>query len=165
MLILAGIGILFVAILHFGVVGYGEYTYFSFYSLRNYVDLPSLLAVLIPLLLFLFFTKNGKILWGYIKSSFKKGCGFSGNELTGIASAAKSTANFVLAEGALLFIGSIIAIMANMNFQDELFARALFVDIAVSSILLLYAIAIAFFILYPLRVWATNKLNEENISQ
>jgi flagellar motor component MotA len=161
MLIFAGVLITAVAFL-FATIG-TDYLYGFYINLNNvsnYYNIASLLCVLVPLLLFLILTNNGRIIKIYIMSSMKKEHRFDKDELQTIAGAAKSTGRFALGTGAFFCLANILTMLSYMNFEDEFGASRLVYDIAMTLISLLYAIAIAFFIFYPLQVWAENKLRE-----
>jgi hypothetical protein len=69
-----------------------------------FLDLPSILLVLVSLLFFFFTSKSGKILGKYIKTSFKKEYTYIGTELETLSVAIKHVIKFTLALGGFGFM-------------------------------------------------------------
>ena len=119
-----------------------------------FIDLPSALLILVPLLFFFFTSKSGKILGKYIKTSFKKEYIYTGTELEAFSVAVKNTIKFTLAVGGFGFMTGLIVTLAHLGMPDELTP-----NLAVSLIVLTYSIAISCFVFFPVQAWAENKLN------
>lgn len=117
------------------------------------VDIPSVIIVIIPLIFFLFTSKSGDIIARYIISSFKKNYKYSKSELESIYSATKNTIKFTMATGGFGFMMGLTACLVNMQSPGQLL-----LNLSVSFISLLYAIAISFFIFFPTMAWAENKI-------
>ena len=116
-----------------------------------FVDSASPAFVLYPPIFFLWVTKGGKAIKGYIKSSFKRSYQYSATELNDIASASKGAVKVTLAAGCFGFLGGIIGAM---RFAGPEYLAS---NLALAFISLLYSIAIAFFCFFPLQAWAENK--------
>jgi flagellar motor component MotA len=119
-----------------------------------FLDLPSLLLILVPLLFFCCVTKSGKILGAYINASFKKEHAYTKAELEAFSAASKNTIKFILAVGAFGFMTGLIATLAYLGSPEYLGP-----NLAVSLITVTYAIAISCFVFFPVQAWAENKLN------
>lgn len=117
-----------------------------------FVDMPSTLLILVPLVFFWIASKSGGVVVGYITSSFKKGCSYTVPELERIARVMKRTVRFVLATGGFGFIVGLIGCLANIGSPERLGP-----NLAVSLITLVYSIAVSFFMFFPVEVWAENK--------
>ena len=118
-----------------------------------FIDAPSLILILVPLMFFLLVTKDGSVLTGYIKSSFKKNYEYGKYELESIAKASKNAIKITLAAGAFSFLVGLIAVFGNLD--DP---RRIGPALAVSLISSLYSIGISFFVFCPVQVWAENKI-------
>jgi flagellar motor component MotA len=120
--------------------------------LAFFVDIPSALLILLPLIFFLVASKSGTIAGGYITSSFKKGYVYSQRELENIVLVMKRLVRFVLAVGGFGFIAGIIGSLANIGTPERLGP-----NLAVSLITLVYSVAVSYFVFFPVQVWAENK--------
>lgn len=125
-------------------------------ALAVFIDVPSALFILVPLLFFLFTSKSGKIFGGYIKKSFKKGNTYVETELTALSVAVKNTIKFILSTGGVGFLTGLAASLIYLESRDKLGP-----NLAVSLITLLYSIAISCFVFFPLQAWAENKINSK----
>ena len=140
------IGLLFLILMFVAVGG-------MFNILMFIADIPSFIIIIIPLIFFLCTSKSGGIISGYIMSSFKKNYKYSKSELESIYSATKNTIKFTMATGGFGFIIGLTACLVNMQSPEQLL-----LNLSVSFISLLYAIAISFFIFFPTMAWAENKI-------
>jgi flagellar motor component MotA len=122
-------------------------------GLYRYINIPSLVIILAPLVFFLCVSKSGGIIIGYIKASLKRDHEYEQAELESIATAAKNTVRIIHAAGGFGFILGLIAVLANIN-APEAFGRSL----SVSLIVVLYSIVISFFVFFPLQAWAENRV-------
>jgi flagellar motor component MotA len=120
-----------------------------------FVDIPSALLILLPLIFFLLASKSGKIIGAYITSSFRKDYPYTRGELENIALVMKRTVRFVLATGGFGFVAGLIGTLANLGAPERLGP-----NLAVSLITLVYSVAVSFFVFFPVQVWAENKINE-----
>lgn len=162
MLILAGIGLLAVALLSLCLF-YDSYIYGLYLSFYIYLDIwdpIAFFALLTLLLLFLIFTNSGRIFSSYIRHSVQRGYQFTRDELQGIIYASRYTGRFTMGCGIVFFLCRCLWALACLNFEDEGGAFTLTRNIIAAILPLTYALTIAFFIFYPLQVWAENKLNE-----
>ena len=119
-----------------------------------FIDLPSVLLILVPLLFFFFTTKSSKILGTYIKTSFKKEHIYIGTELEALSAAVKNTIKFTLAVGGFGFMVGLIATLAQLGSPENIGP-----NLAVSLITLTYSIVISYFVFFPTQSWAENKIN------
>ena len=119
-----------------------------------FIDLPSALIVIVPLIFFLIASKSGSAIGRYFKTSFTKEHTYSGPELAGLSTAVRNTIKFIFGIGGLGFISGIIGSFANLQNRDMLGP-----NIAVSLITVLYSIALSYFVFFPTQAWAENKLN------
>jgi hypothetical protein len=160
MLILAGIIIMYAAYFPFSLITIDNG--FEFYPrfLLNFWDGFTVFAIILPVALFLIFTKNGRIIWNYMHSSLDKNHQFSKTELQSIVTATRASGKFALGTGVFCLLGSFIMILANFNYAEQFAMNVLLRNLGVAFLTPLYTIAIAFFIFYPLQVWAENKLRE-----
>jgi flagellar motor component MotA len=130
-------------------------------ALLTFIDVPSLVLIVIPLIFFLRVSKNGGIIGNYIKVSLKKEHLYTKIELKSISRAIKNTIKFILAIGGLGFLGGMILML---RFLED--RQMLGPSMALSLTGLFYAITISFFLLFPVQAWAENQLNalseEEN---
>ena len=126
----------------------------SLLTLSIFIDLPSVLFILIPLIFFMIVTKSGKIIRKYIKSSFVKEYTYTKIELNSISTAIKNIVKFLLASGGFFFI---FGIMTSLVFLDR--PEMLGPNVAVSLLTLFYAFTIGFFVFFPTQAWAENKIN------
>jgi len=118
------------------------------------LDLPAFSLLFVTLLFFLFVSKSGNIILKYIKSSFKKEYVYSILELESLSAAIKNVIKFIIATGILSFITFIIVALAFLGTPE-----ALGPNLAMALISLTYAIAISFFVFFPVQAWAENKIN------
>ena len=125
-------------------------------GLYQYLNLPSMFVILVPLLFFLCVSKSGRVLIGYIKTSFKKNHEYGQAELKSIATAVKNTMKIIHAAGGFGFILGFIAILASFS-TPEMLGHSL----SVSLIAVFYSIITSYFIFFPLRAWAENKMISE----
>ena len=124
-------------------------------SFAFFIDLPSFLLVLIPLLFFLVISKSGNTICKYVSNSFKKEHKYTGEELKGISASVKNTIKFLLAVGGFGFLTGLIACLAHLGTLERFGP-----NLALSLITLTYSITISFFCLFPLQAWADNKINK-----
>jgi hypothetical protein len=122
--------------------------------LKIFIDLPSILLILVPLLFFIFTSKSGNILGNYIKASFKKEYTYTEIELAAFSVAAKNTIKFILAVGGFGFVSGLLACLVNLDNKEMLGP-----SLALSLLAFLYAIAVSVFIFLPTQAWAENKIN------
>jgi flagellar motor component MotA len=125
-------------------------------GLYRYINIPSLVIILAPLVFFLCVTKSGGIIIGYIKTSLKRNHEYEQSELESIAAAVKNTVKIIHAAGGFGFMLGLIAVLVNLN-TPEAFGRSL----SVSLIVVLYSIAISFFVFFPLQAWAENRIKSK----
>jgi flagellar motor component MotA len=119
-----------------------------------YVDFPSAIIILVPMIFFLVISKSGTVMGNYFRSSFKKNYGYTKTELESISAAAKNTIKFILGMGGLGFIAGLVGSLANIGAPERLGP-----NLAVSLITLVYSIAFGFFVFFPVEAWAVNKIN------
>ena len=122
-------------------------------ELAWYIDAASFFFVLVPLIFFLFITKNGKSIYGYIKSSFRKDYVFSEGELEIIARAAGNAMRIILAAGGF---SSLIGLVITLRRLDDPQILGPYLSVMITS--LLYSIGLAYFVFFPLKVWAEKKM-------
>jgi len=122
--------------------------------LAFFLDLPSFLLIIIPLLFFLITSKNGIIIGKYIVLSFRKNHTYTRTELERIAISAKNTIRFILGMGGFGFLFGLIASLAHLG-SLERFGP----NLAISLMTLTYSISISYFVFFPLQAWAENKIN------
>jgi flagellar motor component MotA len=122
--------------------------------LMMFIDLPSILLILVPLLFFVFTSKSGNILSMYIKTSFKKNYSYAEAELAALSGAIKNTIKFILAAGGFGFASGLLACLVNLDNKEMLGP-----SLALSLLAFLYAIAVSAFIFLPTQAWAENKIN------
>ena len=122
--------------------------------LSFFLDLPSILLIVIPLLFFLIASKSGSIIGKYIVTSFKKSHSYTRTELIGLSISVKNTIRFILAVGGFGFLFGLIASLAHLGSFNRFGP-----NLAISLLTLTYSITISFFIFFPLQAWAENKLN------
>jgi flagellar motor component MotA len=118
-----------------------------------FIDLPSALLVLVPLLFFFFTSKSGKVLGKYIKTSFKKEHTYIGTELKTLSVAIKYTIKFTLALGGFGFLAGGIAALGYMGAKERLGPI-----LALSLLTLTYSIMITCFVFIPVQAWAEIKI-------
>jgi len=121
---------------------------------RVFIDLPSALLVLVPMLFFCLVSKSGKIIGNYIKTSFKKEHIYTVKELTALSTALKNTSKFILSVGGFGFFTGVIAALMYLDSKDRLGP-----NLALSLITLMYTITISCFVFFPTQSWAENKIN------
>lgn len=120
-----------------------------------YIDVPSALLILVPLIFFFIVSRSGGVVGGYIKSSFKKDHAYAKAELESIALVMKRTVKFVLATGGFGFVAGLVGSLANLGAPERLGP-----NLAVSLITLIYSVAVSYFVFFPVEVWAENKINK-----
>jgi len=118
-----------------------------------FVDLPSALFVLLPLLFFFFASKSGKILGKYIRTSFTKEYVYTANELASLSTALKNTIKFTFLVGGFGFFVGVIASLAFLGSSENLAP-----NLAIALITVLYPIMISCFVFFPVQAWAENKI-------
>lgn len=121
-----------------------------------FIDVPSLVIIIMPTIFFMAVTKTYRSVFGYFKNSFKSGCKFTEKELTHLSQDLGAIIKFVLASGVFAFIAGIIAMLANLNEPQTIGP-----SFAISLISCFYSVIISFFILYPTKVWAERNLREQ----
>jgi flagellar motor component MotA len=119
-----------------------------------FIDMPSILLIVIPLIFFLLASKSGNIIGRYIVTSFKKGHVYTKAELESLSAAVKNTIKFILAVGGFGFLAGLIACLADVRALERIGP-----NLAVSLITLTYSITVSFFVFFPLQAWAENKIN------
>jgi len=124
--------------------------------LLAFIDVPSVMLIVIPLIFFLFVSRNGNIIAGYFKSSFKKAHVYTRGELMSISAAMKNTVKFTLAVGVFGFIAGLIACLGYLGTPERLGP-----NLAISLCTLIYSIAASFFVFFPTQAWAETKINIE----
>jgi len=124
------------------------------FAVNMLINLPALLLILIPMLFFLFVSKSGKIIGKYITTSFKKNNTYTKTELEQLSSAIKNTIKFILAAGGFCFIACMVISLGYIGSPEQLGP-----NLANSLLSFTYAIAIGFFVFFPVQAWAENKLN------
>lgn len=117
-----------------------------------FLDAPSALCLLVPLVFFLCASGSGTILGGYVAKSFKKEYAYAEAELKALSTAAKNTARFILSTGAVLFLAGVAASLFYLESKDTLGP-----NLAVSLLTLLYSAAASCFVFLPVQAWAENK--------
>jgi len=122
--------------------------------LLAFIDVPSVILIIIPLIFFLFVSKNGNIIGSYFKSSFKKAYVYTKDELESISVAMKNTIKFTLAVGVFGFITGLIACLGYLGTPERIGP-----NLAISLCTLIYSIAISFFVFFPTQAWAETKIN------
>ena len=143
------LGILFM-FFFFAVIGVSA----GSFATSMLINLPALLLILIPMLFFLLVTKSGKIINKYISTSFKKNNTYTKTELEQLSSAIKNTIKFILAVGGFCFIVCMVISLGYIGSPEQLGP-----NLANSLLSFTYAIAIGFFVFFPVQAWAENKLN------
>jgi len=122
-----------------------------------FIDLGSLLLLVVPILFYFFISKSGKIILEYVKASFKRHHAYEKAELENISAAMKSTVKATLATGFLIFLIGLIS-----DFASAPSAEIIFISLAMNLIAPLYAIGISLFMFFPTQIWAENRLNTQN---
>ena len=125
-----------------------------------FIDLLSVTIVLIPLIFFLVSTKSCKIITEYMISSFKKNYEYSNAELESIVRVAKHSIRITLATG---WFGFIIGIIGMLHRLDD--PHTIGPMLAVGLLTVLYSIGVGFFMLFPLQVWAENRIQVNTAGQ
>ena len=120
-----------------------------------FIDLPSALLVLVPLLFFFFTSKSGKVLGKYIKTSFKKEYTYIGTELNILSVAIKHAIRFTIALGGFAFLAGGIAALGYLGAKERLGPI-----LALSLITLTYSIMLICFVFIPVQAWAEIKIAE-----
>lgn len=116
-------------------------------------DRWSLLIFISSLAFILISSKSAGLLGRYIISSFKKNYEYSKNELECLSAAVRSIIKFILATGGFTFIAFLIISLGHIGAPEKL---GVSLGICLSS--LTYAVAISFFIFFPVQAWAENKI-------
>jgi len=124
------------------------------FAINMLINLPALLLTLIPMFFFLLVTKSGKIISKYISTSFKKNNTYTKTELEQLSSAIKNTIKFILAAGGFCFIACMVISLGFIGSPEQLGP-----NLANSLLSLTYAIAIGFFVFFPVQAWVENKIN------
>jgi len=124
------------------------------FAITMLINLPALLLILIPMLFFLLVTKSGKIIGKYISTSFKKNNTYTKTELEQLSSAIKNTIKFILAAGGFCFIAFLVISLGYIGSPEQLGP-----NLANCLLSLTYAIAIGFFVFFPVLAWVENKIN------
>ena len=122
--------------------------------LTFFLDLPSILLIVVPLLFFLISSKSGSNIGKYIVTSFKRNHTYTKTELVGLSISIKNTIRFLLSVGGFGFLFGLIASLAHIGSLDRFGP-----NLAISLLTLTYSITISFFIFFPLQAWSENKLN------
>lgn len=122
------------------------------------LDPGSLMFILLPVAFLLCVTSDGKTIGRYIKKSFGKKPQYDEIELKHISAAAKSVVIVVLAAGCFVFLMGNITLLFFFEFDNPNAINIFGKNLSAGLISLLYAVAIAFFVFYPLRAWAQHKL-------
>ena len=112
-----------------------------------FIDLPSFLLIIIPLLFFMVTSKSGSVIGKYIVMSFKKEHKYTIAELNGLSISVKNTIKFVLAIGGFGFLFGLIASLAHIG-AFECFGP----NLAISLITLAYSITVSFFVFFRYRL-------------
>jgi len=118
-----------------------------------FIDLPSVLLVLVPLLFFFLTSKSGKIFGRYIKTSFKKKYTYIGTELKALSVAIKYAIKFTLALGGFGFLAGGIAALGYLGAKERLGPI-----LALSLLTLTYSIMIICFVFIPVQAWTEIKI-------
>jgi len=119
-----------------------------------FINIPATLLLLAPLVFFLLVSRSGKIINKYISTSFKKNNTYTKTELEQLSSAIKNTIKFILAAGGFCFIACMVISLGYMGSPEQLGP-----NLANSLLSFTYAIAIGFFVFFPVQAWAENKKN------
>ena len=144
------IGFLFFILVYAGIVS----LVVGFFPAVAFINHVTFILHLVTLSFFLIVTKSGKILGKYIKSSFKKEYEYTVNELESLVIAIKNIIKFIIPIGIL---GVMIFIVCALYWLDDV--QHLGPHLAMSFTSIIYAIAIGFFIFFPVQTWAENKIN------
>jgi flagellar motor component MotA len=122
-------------------------------ALAWFIDAPSLILILIALVYFFVATKSGGVIGNYIKTSFKKEYVYSKAELESIAATLNNTMKITHAVGCFGMLTGLVAFLRHLSNPDLLGP-----NLAVSLITMLYSIAISYFVFFPAKAWAENRL-------
>ncbi|MCL2620671.1 MAG: hypothetical protein FWD97_07040 [Defluviitaleaceae bacterium] len=129
----------------------------AFSDILVLIDVPSLAFVLIPLVVFSQLSGNAKLLRVYFSGSFKKAHQFSKDELEGFVLAVKGNMKVAIATGAVAFLVALVAGVLPSWLAD--YGNELFIlNLMISILPMIYAIGIAYFVLFPVQMWAENRL-------
>ena len=147
------IGFLFMVFIYVGVIS----MLVGIFPAAVFLNLSSLLLLIVTLTFYLIVSKSGSIIGRYFKSSFKKEYNYSKIELENLGTAIKNIIKFNIAVGIAAFV---IFIIAALYFLDspEHFGP----NLANCLISVVYAITVSYFIFFPVQAWAENKINELN---
>ena len=118
-----------------------------------YINMSSLLIIIIPVLFYFLVTKSVETVRRYIISSFKRGYTFKAAELESLAKAMQGARNVIIAAGVFGFFGGIIAILTSLSVPEEIGP-----NFAVAMITVHYAVSAGYFIFYPTQMWAEAKV-------
>ena len=120
---------------------------------QTLINLPSFFLILVPLLFFLFITKSGSVIGKYFVTSFKRGYIYTKAELERLETATKNTVKFILATGVFNCITFAIISIGHIGNPERLGP-----NLAICLLSLTYAIAISYFVFFPIQAWAENKI-------
>ena len=95
-----------------------------------------------------------KIISKYISTSFKKNNTYTKTELEQLSSAIKNTIKFIFAAGGFCCIACMVISLGFIGSPEQLGP-----NLANSLLSFTYAIAISFFVFFPVQAWVENKLN------
>jgi len=123
-------------------------------ALFMFIDLPSALLIIIPLIFYFITTKSGKILCSYIKTSTKKDYPYTADELVTLSGVIKNTIKFILAMGIFCFMAGLIASLFNPEWMASFGP-----NFGISLLTLTYAITLSYFVFFPVQAWAENKIH------
>lgn len=129
-------------------------------TLLDFIDMVSLTLIVVPLIFFMAVTKTHRSVIHYFKCSFKKNYNFSGYELECLSRDLGAVIRYILALGVFGFITGLICLLASLSDPSVIGP-----SLAVSLISELYSVMIAFFIFYPVKIWAECKLRAEREPQ
>jgi len=144
------IGFLFFILIYAGLVSLIS----GFFPAVAFINHMTFLLHLVTLSFFLIVSKSGSIVGKYIKSSFKKEYVYSIKELESLVVAIKNTIIFVIPIGIL---GVITFLVCALYWLEDV--QYLGPNLAMSFTSIIYAIAISFFVFFPVQAWAENKIN------
>jgi len=122
-------------------------------AMAMFIDLPSFLLIVIPLLFFLGLSKGGGVIGRYFTASFKKEFTYTLTELESLSRAVKNTIKFILATGGFGFMAGLIATFSYIGAPEMLGP-----NFAICLLTLTYSIAFSFFVFFPLQAWAENRI-------
>ena len=147
------IGFFVLVLIYVGLVS----LFAGFFPMAAILNLPSFILIIATLTFFLIMTKSGRIIGKYFKSSFKKDYLYSIFELKELTDVIKNIIKFIIATG---IVGFITFVIIALYFLDS--PQHLGPNLAMSLTSITYAVAISYFVFFPVQVWAENKINELN---